>query len=249
MDTNYMDQAKRVYDRTAINYDLRSGNPYTERVRIREARMISRHVRGRVLDAGCGTGYHLRALDDALGIDVSGEMVKLAGKTGRKVRKADVERLPFRDREFGSAICMYSVLNMVDWRKAIGEICRVAGEKVIVSVASIYDKNYSLSEKSHVRPDRYAKAKRINIEGEKLAMRLFTRGEIEGEFGGNGFVLEEFDSVFRGVAPHWGLWKRLSLGERLGLWMDRFRPAELGCIYVMAFGRGRYDNVRYSLRQ
>ena len=91
-----MGKAGEVYDETAVLYDLRTGNPYTEIARKAEVRAIERHARGRVLDAGCGTGYHLRALDDAVGVDVSKAMVDLAKKTGKTVRKADIEKLPFR---------------------------------------------------------------------------------------------------------------------------------------------------------
>jgi SAM-dependent methyltransferase len=235
-----MAQAERVYDETAVNYDLRSGNPYTERVRKAEARLLKSHVRGMILDAGCGTGYHLRALENAVGVDISGEMVRLARKTGRPVRKASIERLPFKAGEFDTVLCLYSVLNVCGWRKAIGELCRVVKDsgKVIVSVSSLYDKGYrNLGEKRAARPEGHCQRKKIHIEGRKLVMHLFMREELEAEFGKHGLALEEFDSVFRGVLPRWGLWKRLSLGERLGLFMDRFRPREFGCVYLMVFKR------------
>jgi SAM-dependent methyltransferase len=236
-----MKQGERVYDETAVNYDLRSGNPYTERVRKAEVRLLERHARGRILDAGCGTGYHLRALDNVVGVDASAEMVRLARGTGKPVRRANIERLPFKRGEFDTVICLYSVLNVCDWKGAVGEICRVTkgSGRVVVSVSSLYDKGYrSMAEKRVVRPDRYTQTKKIHIEGRKLWLRLFTRGELEEEFGKHGFVPEEFDSVFRGVLPRWGLWKRLSLKERLGLFLDRFRPPEFGCIYLMVFKKG-----------
>jgi ubiquinone/menaquinone biosynthesis C-methylase UbiE len=169
------EEAERVYDRTAVMYDLRSGNPYTERVRAAEAALLERYARGRVLDAGCGTGYHLRALDDVVGVDASGEMVRLARKTGKTVRKARVEKLPFRDGEFDTAICMYSVLNVCDWKQGVKELCRVVREegKVIISVTSIYDKGYTMEEKKYIRPGRYTQVKKFHIGGEKLRMHLF----------------------------------------------------------------------------
>jgi ubiquinone/menaquinone biosynthesis C-methylase UbiE len=235
-----MGRAESVYDETAVSYDLRSGNPYTERVRKAEVGFLERHARGRILDAGCGTGYHLRALDNVVGVDASAGMVELARKTGKPVRRASIERLPFREGEFDTVLCLYSVLNVCEWREAVKELCRVTKRSgsVIVSVSSLYDKGYKgLAEKRAVRPDRYTQTKKIHIEGKKLWLHLFTREELEGEFGKHGFVLEEFDSVFRGVMPRWGLWKRLSLGERLGLFLDRFRPGEFGCVYLMVFKR------------
>ena len=233
-----MNQAEKVYDMTAITYDLRSGNPYTERVRKAEASLISRHASGRILDAGCGTGYHLRALGNITGVDISVEMVKLARKAGKPVIKADIESLPFRDGEFDTVLCMYSVLNVCDWRKAVKELCRVASPegRVIISVSSLYDKGYgSLAEKRAVRPGKHAQTKGLRISGHKIPFRLFTREELEREFSKHGFCLVEFGSVFRGVQPRWGMWKRLSLSERLGLFLDRFRPREYGAFYLMVF--------------
>ncbi|MCK4715038.1 MAG: methyltransferase domain-containing protein, partial [Candidatus Aenigmarchaeota archaeon] len=230
-----MKPAEAVYDRTAIEYDLRSGNPYTERVRAAEASLLGRHARGRILDAGCGTGYHMRALDNITGVDVSREMVKLARKTGKPVRKADIENLPFRKGEFGTVLCLYSVLNVCDWRKAVKELCRVTRPegRVIISVSSLYDKGYgNIGEKRSVRPDRYTQTKSIHISGHKIPFHLFTMDELESEFSSHNFSLMEFGSVFRGVQPHWGLWKRFSLAERLGLFLDRFRPVEYGAMYL-----------------
>ena len=56
-----MGRAERVYDETAVSYDLRSGNPYTERVRAAEVGFLERHARGRILDAGCGTDNEPRS--------------------------------------------------------------------------------------------------------------------------------------------------------------------------------------------
>jgi ubiquinone/menaquinone biosynthesis C-methylase UbiE len=227
-----------VYDKTAVNYDLRSGNPYTEKVRKVEKRTIEKYARGRILDAGCGTGYHLRNLGNVIGVDFSDKMVGIARKAGKPVRKANIEKLPFEEGEFDTVLCLYSVLNVCDWRKAVKEICRVTKSKgmIVVSVSSLYDKGYkNLKEKRLVRPDEYTQAKKIHIEGRKIWLHLFTREELEEEFGKHGFGLEEFDSVFRGVMPKWGLWKRFSLGERFGLLMDRFRPRDFGSVYLMVF--------------
>ena len=233
-----MKPAETVYDMAAIDYDLRSGNPYTERVRKSEASLLVRHARGRILDAGCGTGYHLRALKNAVGVDISMEMVKLARKTGRPVRKANIERLPFPRGSFDTVLCLYSVLNVCDWKKAVKELCRVTRSegRVIISVSSLYDKGYNgIKEKKAVRPDRYSQIKKIHIKGEKLWLHLFTMDELEEEFKRNGFALEEFGSVFRGVIPMWNLWKRLPLRERIQLFLDRFRPVEYGAMYLMVF--------------
>jgi ubiquinone/menaquinone biosynthesis C-methylase UbiE len=235
-----MGVAEQVYDYTAINYDLRSGNPYTERVRAVEAALIKKHASGRILDAGCGTGYHLRALDNVIGIDVSKRMVDLAKKTGRPVKRANVESLPFKDGEFDIVLCLYSVLNVCNWKGAIRELCRVAkpSGRIIISISSIYDKGYKgIEEKKSVRPDRYTQTKKMHIEGKKLWLHLFTKSELVKEFSKHRFEMVNFDSIFRGVVPHWGLWKKMSVWERFGFFLDRLRPREYGSFYFMVFKR------------
>ncbi len=231
-------EASRVYDETAVSYDLRSKNPYTDILRKRELLLIERHARGRILDAGCGTGFHLRALDNAIGIDSSSEMVRLAKETHLPVKKGDIERLPFRDSSFETVLCLYSVLNVCDWSRAVGELCRVCapGGRILVSASSLYDKGYrSLREKMGVKPGRYAQTKKFHIMGKKLWMHLFTREELTRAFESNGFSLIEFDSVFRGVRPEWGNWKRFSIWERFQLWLDWKRPPDYGAMYLLAF--------------
>lgn len=233
-----MGEPGKVYDETAVIYDLRTKNPCTDLVRFRELRLIERYGGGRTLDAGCGTGFHLRAMRNAVGVDISGEMVRLARKTGSLARKANIERLPFSRDSFDTALCLYSVLNVCDWKKAISELCRVTrpGGRIIISVSSLYDKGYrSLKEKKAVKPGRYTQTKRFHIKGKRLWLRLFTREELEDEFIRNGFSLEEFTSVFRGVRPAWNLWKRFSLSERISLFLDRFRPVQYGAMYLMVF--------------
>jgi SAM-dependent methyltransferase len=235
-----MKTAGQVYDEKAVVYDLRTKNPYTDLVRLRELRLIERFASGSILDAGCGTGFHLRALDNAVGVDISNEMVSLAKKTGMPVKKANIENLPFNKWSFDTALCLYSVLNVCDWKRAISELCRVTkpSGRIIISVSSLYDKGYrSLKEKRAVSPGRYTQTKRFHIDGERLWLHLFTRDELESEFSGHGLVLEDIDSVFRGVMPRWNLWKRLSLWDRLGLFLDRFRPLEYGAMYLMVFKR------------
>ncbi|MCK4714170.1 MAG: hypothetical protein KAT35_01230, partial [Candidatus Aenigmarchaeota archaeon] len=108
--------------------------------------------------------------------------------------------------------------------------------RLIISVSSLYDKGYgNIGEKRSVRPDRYTQTKSLHISGHKIPFHLFTLEELEREFSSHGYSLMEFGSVFRGVQPHWGLWKRFSLAERIGLLLDRFRPVEYGAMYLLVF--------------
>lgn len=98
-----------------------------------------------VLDAGCGTGYGLRILEDAgasrvVGVDVSDEAVQHASKVAVgdnvDVFQADLRELPFSDGEFDLVVC-FEVIEHVEDREAIlDELSRVAGTDGILCIST-----------------------------------------------------------------------------------------------------------------
>lgn len=90
----------------------------------------------RVLDVGCGSGWATRLLADyaisghVTGIDISDEMVRLAGESSHPYANVDfqtasAEQLPFNDSEFTHAFSMESLYYYADIAKALKEIQRV----------------------------------------------------------------------------------------------------------------------------
>lgn len=84
----------------------------------------------RVLDAGCGNGLYLRALQDrgaaALGVDLSAGM--LAGAGHRAVLNADVTALPASDGAFGAVLAGHLLDLVPDRGTAISELRRVLAD-------------------------------------------------------------------------------------------------------------------------
>jgi len=82
----------------------------------------------RVLDVGCGAGFHLRHLldqgCDAVGIDVTPDIVQQLQDEGLPVLMGVAEHLPFPPESFDGLICCV-VVPYTDERKAIGEWTRV----------------------------------------------------------------------------------------------------------------------------
>ena len=76
---------RAIYNKLADTYDFRSNNPTTLLVRKKENKLIEKFAEGRVLDFGCGTGYHLslffpkkslqaiqkKGITDMIGLDIS----------------------------------------------------------------------------------------------------------------------------------------------------------------------------------
>ena len=212
---------RTFYDRVAASYDRRHASPVTLRLRTGERKLIRRFAGGRVLDIGCGTGYHMDYDDlDIIGIEISDEMIKIAKGRGHDVKRGLAERLPFSDGSFDTIFCFFAVLNMCDHRKAVQEMARVLkpGGCALLSLSSINDK------------------KRFKVANNRIVLKkLFTKDELVELFGRHGFVLEHFDSVFRSGRPKWGDYSRLSLKERYGQWSERFRDTEKGVVYIAAF--------------
>ena len=105
------------------------------------------HVRGRVLEVGCGTGLLLERLPcrgDAIGVDVSIGMLKRACKRlGQKAAGnlvlADAQRLPFRDHSFDSTVSVFALTAVPDLDAALAEMVRVVRDGGTVVVVSVGD--------------------------------------------------------------------------------------------------------------
>jgi ubiquinone/menaquinone biosynthesis C-methylase UbiE len=212
---------KGFYNRTAGSYDQRHDSPASIRLRRRENRLIKRYAEGKVLDIGCGTGFHMS--HDGLnttGIDISDRMLAVAKNNGFNVKKARAEQIPFSDKSFDTVFCFFAVLNMCDSSKAVKEMARVLkpGGCALLSLSSIHDKRH------------------FKISRQKVSLKtLFTKADLVKLFRKNGLVLERFDSAFRTGRPRWGDYSRVPIRERINLWMDRFRDEKNGVVYLAAF--------------
>lgn len=86
--------------------------------------------KARVLDAGCGTGFNLRALSRlgrATGIDLAPEALAFCKERGVRAVRASLLGLPFADATF-DAVTSFDVLYhawVADDRAAVGEMARV----------------------------------------------------------------------------------------------------------------------------
>ena len=95
----------------------------------------------KILDVGAGTGRISICLAGrgahVTGIDSSEEMLR---KAEEKVRIAgvsvnfevgDAHHLPFEDRSFDYVVSLRTLMHVVDWRRVLNEMCRVADKGVV----------------------------------------------------------------------------------------------------------------------
>lgn len=216
-------EVKRFYDGIAPIYDQIHQNPWMHLLRLEELRLIKKYARGRILDLGCGTGFHLARLDPelSLGLDLSRQMLIRAHAKRIKAQlvQANAEQLPFKPNSFDTVLCMYTVLNLCDWRKAIAEIHRVLDVHgwLITSVGSIWDAGGS-------------KLKTLRAYGLKLKLRLLG-AEFLDELTKIGFRITEFRGIFKSIKARWGtreiqpaqawelIWEFDLAPQRGGIWL------------------------------
>lgn len=94
-----------------------------------------------VLDVGTGTGRGAMALARrgavVTGVDASEQMLQVARQRARDegvsidFRVGDAHRLEFADASFDAAVSLRVLMHTPDWRRCLGELCRVARERVI----------------------------------------------------------------------------------------------------------------------
>ncbi len=99
----------------------------------------------KILDAGCGTGgliKVMKGLGEILGVDISSEAVKLAGRRGVKALKGSVMKLPFGTNVF-DVVTSVDVLyhQRVDDDKALREFLRVLKPRGVLVLRVPADKS------------------------------------------------------------------------------------------------------------
>ncbi len=127
-------RARRFFDRLAPLYDWINARLYKEEwlEKVRAA------LSGRVLDVGVGTGHTTGHLADAVGVDLSTQMLRRARYRGRLIH-ANFMRPPFRDASFDTVVLAGSFYYLADPQQGAdtaSRLLRSGGSVVILSPAT-----------------------------------------------------------------------------------------------------------------
>jgi SAM-dependent methyltransferase len=155
-------------------------------------------VRGmRVLDLGTGTGRAALALArrgaHVTGVDASAEMLAVARARAAQERltidfsEGDAHRLPFPDRTFDAAVCLRVLMHVPDWKRALGEVCRVTGDRVVFDYPALAS---AAAMQAAWRRLALALGRRVE------AYRVFRPGDVSGELDRNGFRVRSIHKQF-----------------------------------------------------
>ncbi|MEF8873617.1 MAG: class I SAM-dependent methyltransferase [Candidatus Thermoplasmatota archaeon] len=137
------ERASETFDSIAEHFDKTRNRPWEEVMEFLE------DLRGKLLDMGCGNGRHLiEALEmgfDVVGIDASTRLLQISTRKVRRkigdhpkgeVIRADVKRLPFKEKSFDNAIYIATIHHLKRGRvKSLREAKRVLkpGGSILVS--------------------------------------------------------------------------------------------------------------------
>lgn len=116
----------------------------------------------KVLDAGCGTGYLVKKLEqfgEVVGVDSNPEAIKFAKKRGVNARLASVNKLPFKSDSFDLVVSVDVIYHKeVDDQKALSEFFRVLKPAGILILRVPANKWLNLRHDKHVHTrERYEK--------------------------------------------------------------------------------------------
>ncbi len=127
-------RARRFFDRLAPLYDGINARIYKPEW-LAKVRAL---LQGRVLDIGVGTGFTTGHLKDAVGIDLSAEMLRRARYRGNLIR-ASIARPPIREPSFDTVVfagSFYYLRDPEEGMSVAARLLRPGGSVVILSPAT-----------------------------------------------------------------------------------------------------------------
>jgi SAM-dependent methyltransferase len=140
-----------------------------------------------VLDVGGGHAQLASPLADAgyrvtvVGSDAScGARLAALTSAGRcRFEFADLLALPYADHAFDAVVCYRLLAHSVDWKRLIGELCRVARQRVVV--------DYPARRSVNVASETLFRIKSSIERGTTRPFTLYGRGEMARAFAAAGF--------------------------------------------------------------
>lgn len=129
-------------------------------------RVIEANVTGeKLLDVGCGKGVLANRLSKRKSVtacDIHISEVTIKNSPQVNFKEASIENLPFGDDEFDTVICTHTLEHIRDFPRAVQELKRVCGNRLIVVVPKERAYRYTFSLHVNFFPFKYQLLQMIN---------------------------------------------------------------------------------------
>jgi ubiquinone/menaquinone biosynthesis C-methylase UbiE len=157
-----------------------------------------------ILDVGTGTGRAAIALARrgarVTGLDASKEMLAVAERRAHDAGvtvdfvRGDAHEIAFPSRHFDAVVCLRVLMHTPDWRRSLGELCRVARHRVVLDYPAL-----SSAAAIQAVTRRAAHALGARVE----AYRVFPDGAVRRALASHGFrVVESHRQFVLPIALH-----------------------------------------------
>jgi SAM-dependent methyltransferase len=150
-----------------------------------------------IVDVGTGTGRAALALARrgarVVGVDASDEMLAVAraraSAEGVTVSfdRGDAHGLAFPDRAFDHAVSLRVLMHTPDWRRCVGELCRVTRQRVVVDFPALVS---AAALQAGTRRLAYAAGRPVE------AYRVISLSSVRREFARRGFRVRDVHRQF-----------------------------------------------------
>tara|TARA_B100000614_G_scaffold255311_1_gene272103 strand:- start:54 stop:773 length:720 start_codon:yes stop_codon:yes gene_type:complete len=133
-----------------------------------------------VLDVGCGQGVLAGKLSRnfkvaACDINIR-EQVKKRYKNV-EFKAADIQKLPYEDNQFDTVICAHTLEHVLDFNRAVGELRRVASQRLIIILPKERPYRYNFNLHLHFFPYRHSVLLGLSLDRTDIRQKV---EEIEG---------------------------------------------------------------------
>lgn len=134
---------KTDYSKIANTYNKRYSVNYLVNIESEIRNLISSNNYKTILEAGCGTGRWISALEEngrkIFGLDYSFDMMRISNsdKTHLNLVNADAVNIPFKDGFFDLIFCVNAIHHFPDKEKFISECFRMLSDKGMLAVFGV----------------------------------------------------------------------------------------------------------------
>lgn len=176
---------RRYYDEFSVSYERHRHQGYHAFIDDLESTLVRRYLTpsSRILEAGCGTGLVLGRLaphvKSAVGVDLSGGMLRKAHARSLTVVQGSVTALPFADASF-DMVCSFKVLAHVEQiSQAMSELSRVLRPGGVICAEFYNTRSLRYVIKRLKRPTQIADGK-PDVHDEAVFTRYDSLDDVRG---------------------------------------------------------------------